>query len=136
MYLFSLFLLSLFRYNVLRSGANPAMLEGSRRTNEVSPAEGLMLRKYYPSSLEGRGGDEVDGVRCFRSQALIGWHPLIGLRDHCIYLAQNSCKRIQSQTCLSYVECSRIYLKDAILVPAKAETQIYLKALLSAAENM
>ena len=30
-----------------------------------------------------------------------------------VYLAQNSCKRIQSQTCLSYVECSRIYLKDA-----------------------
>ena len=50
-------------YNVLRSGANPAMLEGNRKTNEVSPAVMLLISKYYPSSLEGRGGDEVDGVR-------------------------------------------------------------------------
>ena len=44
-------------YNVLRSGANPAMLEGSRGTNEVSPEVRLLISKYYPSSLEGRGGD-------------------------------------------------------------------------------
>ena len=30
----------------------------------TSPSVKLMLRKKYPSSLEGRGVDNVDGVRC------------------------------------------------------------------------
>ena len=55
--------IGLFRYNVLRSGANHTECEGNRRTNGVSPAVMLLISKYYPSSPEGRGGDEVDGVR-------------------------------------------------------------------------
>ena len=49
-------------YNVLRSGANHTKCEGLG-TNEVSPEVKPLISIYYPSSLEGRGGDEVDGVR-------------------------------------------------------------------------
>ena len=38
----------------------------------MSPEVSLLISKYYPSSLEGRGGDEVDGVRClFRIELAI-----------------------------------------------------------------
>ena len=42
-------------------GAGQIQLAGG--TNEVSPEVKLLISKYYPSSLEGKGGDEVDGVR-------------------------------------------------------------------------